>query len=697
MKKILVYKKKILCGIGIVLFFLLEFCLAYAEKKYIFLDFGKERFIFLSIVNLFLCMHFIIPISKMYNYFYEKRYVLAFGFLAIFTLLQYHGSSIAAWDFTIQRNYHIGSGSVMLGKISIIRGDEYYVSTPNLFSQQFNNYNPVSNILMGRTGNVTMFPTLPSKDISILGNICNIPYLFLPIGYAFSCSWWLKVLLIFFGSFELCMIVSEKNKLNSLAGAMLITLSGASCWWSNMLILGIGSLAIVVIHEFFKESKTIKRVLLSILLGILGANYLAMMYPAWMVPFGYVYLGFVIWIILENREKLNYKLLLYIPIVLAVMFGIFLPAFFNSYSIYLQTSSTVYPGARLSLGGEGIDKLFSYYINLFFPFKEFYNSSEYGNFMSFFPLMIIYAVIILIKNVVKKVKTDWFLLIFSIISILLCVWNFIPLPKWLAKMSLLSFSTPARCQLAVGYASILILIRILSKHSKNSLSKNRIIVSIICSVIFNAFVFNFVYDYFSDYVTLKMFLALAIITLPTVALILINYKKTNKILAIILIFISLITGLTVNPLSKGVGVLNSKPVALEIRKIVSSDKKGRWIGVSTNYAIPNYLVANGASTINSTNYYPNLSLWHKIDKNKLNEDIYNRYAHIQIELTNDETSFELLLHDYILIHLNINDLKKIDVQYILSTYKIENFDDDLECIYDDAGAFIYKVKNREEN
>lgn len=680
-------KKKI----SILLFLILEILIVYVERKYIFFDFGKERFILLSFINAFVCMHLYFSISKMYDFIYRRRYVLAVLFLVIFSLLQYHGSSMAVWDYTIQPGYHVSSGSIMMGKINVIRGDEFYVSTPTLFSQRYNNYNAKSSILMGREGYVSMFPTLPCWDISVLGNVCNIPYLLLPLKYAFACSWWLRLLLIFFASFELCMIVTNKNKLNSLAGAMMIAFSGASCYWSNMLILGVGASAIIVFYYFFKCKKKYHKILLAILLGIIGANYLAMMYPAWMVPFGYIYLGFLIWILIENRKELRLKMLLYIPIVLAVMFGIFIPTFLNSYSIYLQTSMTVYPGARLSLGGEGVDKLFSYYPNLFFALKQFYNPSEYGNFMSFFPLPIIYSIILILKKVGQKLKIDYFLLIMSIVAILLSVWNFVKLPEWLSKITLLSFSTPARCQLVVGYACIFMLIRIMSKYAKSSVSRKMVFVSIIGSLAFNGFVFKLVYDYFSDYISIKMWVVLFLVFIPTVTLIILNYKKTNKVLAIILIFISILTGVIVNPLSKGIGVLTDKPVANKIREIVSNDKDARWISVNDNYAIPNYLVANGARTINSTNYYPNLKLWNKIDNNKENEDFYNRYAHIQIELTNEKTSFELLLHDYLLIHLNINDLDKLDVQYILSTYELEDLEDKLECIYDEYNAYIYKV------
>lgn len=41
---------------------------------------------------------------------------------------------------------------------------------------------------------------------------------------------------------------------------------------------------------------------------------------------------------------------------------------------------------------------------------------------------------------------------------------------------------------------------------------------------------------------------------------------------------------------------------------------------------------SGASVINSTNTYPDLEKWSKIDEEGKYEDVYNRYAHINVEI-----------------------------------------------------------------
>ena len=112
--------------------------------------------------------------------------------------------------------------------------------------------------------------------------------------------------------------------------------------------------------------------------------------------------------------------------------------------------------------------------------------------------------------------------------------------------------------------------------------------------------------------------------------------------------------------------------------------------------LTNYVVANGARIINSTNYYPNFDLWKKIDKKGKYEDIWNRYAHIGIGLTKKNTKIKLGQTDVVLIELNNNDICKIDADYIISEKKnLEKYSDDsilITKIYDKENIFIYKVK-----
>lgn len=683
-------KKKI----ALILAIITEIIIVFFEKS-LSNSFSVDRFLILSLISFFFYAHFIFNIKDMYNFIYKKRYLLGLIFLITVTIFGFHGSSISAWNNIIQPNHNINDGGLILGIPRLIRGDEYLVSTPMIFSQVSNHFSATSNILMGHSSLVTMYPSLPCFNISLLSNIFNIAYLILPISNAFAFCWYGKLLLIFFATFELSMLVTKGNRLYALLGAMLVTLSPACSWWSVMPILGYGALAIVILNLFFKEKKLWFKIIYTLLFSIIGISYIMLLYPAWQVPFGYVYLCFVIWILYENKKELNKSQFIYLIISIVIIAMFVYLIFKQSYSIYLITAATVYPGNRFTTGGYGYHYLFDYMINIFFPCIPFYNPCEFSNFIGLYPI----PLVVTFLSTIKSKKRDILSILLLIVGVFLSLWNYIELPKEMVKLTLLSFSIPERTYIVVGYICIFLIIRNMSLNEKEETSKKSKIVSIILSIAIVFSITLLLKENFKEFINIYMFIVMNIVFIPIVYMLLLNNKKINKKLSICLIMLSLFAGGTVNPISKGTDVLTEKPFAKEIQKIVKEDKNGRWITVSSNYAVANYLVANGASTINSTNYYPNLTLWHMLDKEKKYENVYNRYAHILIELTNEDTNFELLTQDTIKLNINIKDIDILKIDYIVSQEKIDilesstiTFDD----IYAEDGIYIYKLRRSKQ-
>ena len=91
-----------------------------------------------------------------------------------------------------------------------------------------------------------------------------------------------------------------------------------------------------------------------------------------------------------------------------------------------------------------------------------------------------------------------------------------------------------------------------------------------------------------------------------------------------------------------------------------------------SFVNPDYLIACGARTYNSTNYIPNLKFWEKLDEKGEQDEVYNRYAHVYISLTDQATTMNLENIDYIHLDLNYEDLKKLNIDYILSTSELES-------------------------
>ena len=660
--------------------------------KYIsIVSFSYDLLLISSFVIIFIALHLVIDIKKIYEFMYRYRYVIGIIILSYITILGYNGSSIAFWNRIVQPN--TDNYDVVLGIARGIRSDEWLVNTPSLISQAYNGFSSTNSTLMGISSNVTLYPSLPAFDLSIICNIFNLPFLILPLKNAFALMWFGKLFVIFFAWFELFMIITKKKRINSLLGTVLITFSAANMWWYCNNLLAYGPLAILTIHYFINCNKVIHKLILSVLLSIVGLNYIFVLYPAWQVTFGYVFLCFVIWILIENKSKLKWSDLLYLLLSIIIIVAITIIVFNNSIDIFDVVTNTVYPGKRLSTGGYGYHLLFNYFASIFFPIISYPNPSEMSNFLSFYPIPIFMSIYYII---VKKNK-DLFLIVFSICAILLSLWNYIELPDVLAKISLISFSIPERSNIVVGFICVLLVIRLMSLHEDKEILKLKKINAAIISSIFTIILTVYIcYQILSNYLNTGMIIVSLIIFIPLMSLIIVNNKKTNKYLAVILIILSLYIGGTVNPINKGLNVLTEKPFAKEVQKIVNVDSNKRWLAVNSHFAIPNYLVANGAITINSVNFYPNFKLWHKFDPNETYEYIYNRYAHITVTLTNNNTNFELIENDKFNVNLNINDIMLLDVDYIVSQEDISPYQNDsvkLELLYEEDGMYIYKIES----
>lgn len=671
------------------------------EKGYLFAfrnssiskAFSFDRIFLFFMVALFVGLHFLISVSKIWDFVYRKRYYIGIVLFAFIVINGYHGSSVYQYNNVIEPNYSINENAPFLSEAKAIRSDEFLVDTPGILSQiHYNDDFAVTNdAIMAREGTtVYMFPQLPTKSISVLSNPKMLGFLFLPLEQAYSFYWYILFFVCFFATFEVSMLITKGKKLYSALGACLLTFSPAFLWWNQLSIFASGFSAIMLLHLFLKTDSRWKKLVYSCLIGYAGCVYIMTLYPGWLLPFGYVFLGLAIWQLIDNHKTLRWHYLFYFIPAIAVMAIILLPGFIGSENTIKLMGETVYPGARVSSGGYGSSLLYNYLIAPFYPFiRNMGNPCEASQFIGLYPIPIFIGAFVCYKNK-KDNKTDALLIILLVLTVFLGIWNYFDLPLF-AKITLLSISTPDRAQLVINMLCILILLRSLSLYEKETLNKKLVIVFALIAVLFTCFGIYIVRQTYPEYVSLRVIAFICVLFIPLITLLLINNTKGNKVFAGILIAVSLLNLATVQPISKGLGVMSEKPIAKEVQKIAAQDKEAKWVVVNSNETTifgQNYLLANGARVINSTNYYPNFALWHKFDPEKKYDEAYNRYAHIAIDIVEEETSFELLQGDLFKAKINKEELDKLEARYFVSP-------DDLTTISSEKYYFkeIYKKDN----
>lgn len=611
--------------------------------------------------------------EKLSDLAYQNRFWISGVLLIVLVFFEIHGSSILYWQ-----NYLSNLTSVYEPLVGISRGirsDEWAVNTPMMLSQYYNNsglFPYFSETIRGTLTDTFIIYGQPVRDIAIFFRPFHWGYLLLSPAKGLSFFWISRVIALFLVSFEFGMIFTKKSKMLSLIYALLITWSPVVQWWFaiNGLVemLVFGQLALVMITFYMNNQNYYKRSLYALVVLICAGGYILTFYPAWQVPLVYVFLALFIGVFLENREHFMWNkkdVGIGIGLILLLSLGM-IYILSKSGGTISSVMNTVYPGGSAETGGNQVSRLFLYPGNLFFAFSReltYANLCELAVYFDFFPMGIILTGWVLFK----QKKADKLLILMLLANAALILWCLFPWPEWLAKATLLSYSKPVRAFLAVGFLNILLLIRSLAlfegEFSKWIKAGTALLMSVVITLLS--------LKIYEGYLDLKMSILILFFLFGSFYVILRGNKEwARKVLLMISLVIIFVAGLFVNPVVSGLDAIYQQDLIKKIQQI-NSVENGLWIvdsGAEIGFPVINLPLMAGAPTINSTNVYPTLERWHLLDPDGSEEEIYNRYAHISMNLTNmnNETNFVLKSPDLFEVNLNIADLEKLEVSYVFS-------------------------------
>jgi hypothetical protein len=376
---------------------------------------------------------------------------------------------------------------------------------------------------------------------------------------------------------------------------------------------------------------------------------------------------------------------------------------------------TAYPGARVSTGGEAGWYVFAWVTNLFSPWSETANACEGAMFLGFFPVTEILAVAWLVSRRGRGMLM-WLLVA---VDALLITFSVAGLPAPLAQLLLLTPVSSNRAWLVVTLVEVFIYMHMLSSAGSREPDADaalarpaakgtlgllraravRIVAAVAALAALAVFLFNaraslpeFAVPFGFGLRSLALVGALAAVFAGLVLMA--GHAKARGVAAAMLIALSLAAGATVNPLARTLDAITAKPLYAKVRAIEESSP-GRWLATGSVGA--EYLIAAGAATVNSTNILPALERWSVFDPGAA-QDVYNRYAHINVSLTDGENRIlPGASNDSFNVEVNGNGLSLLGVDYLCV------FDgapvpaamlDCLEKIYDEHGVAIYLVASR---
>ena len=402
-------------------------------------------------------------INKIGEFIYKYRFIIAIIILAVGVLCEISGSSISSWNSILQTGI-TGDVDLLYGTPRSIRSDEWAVFMPMIFSQCLNGFEYFSEAIRGDLTDVFMIYGLPVMNLMQIFRPFLMGFLFLGISKGLSFFWLSRLIALFLVTFEFCMILSKKDKALSFIGALLVTFSPQIQWWfavnGTAELFVFGELAVVLLYKYMNTESFKKRLVILFFMIICAGGYMLILYPAWQIPLFYVFLVLAIWIIIENRKncKINKKDIISIILAILIFAGCMGYIFTKSIDTIKTITSTVYPGGRISLGGYGKDRFFSYPMNIFLPEKDIdlkTTTSESAVMFGLFPIGIIISIIAMIKNK----KMDLSIILLEIIHVFLCIYIVSGFPEILSKLTLMGNTVPERAFIAIGFIDILVLIR----------------------------------------------------------------------------------------------------------------------------------------------------------------------------------------------------------------------------------------------
>ena len=641
----------------------------------------------------FVMLHLFCDIKKLYDFIFRYRIAIGVGVFLLLVISKINFSSIGMWNTYIQPGSGSDFNTPVFGSPKPIRSDEWAIGTPKLFTYQYFAGEKINDIIMASPHSNLSASGL-QFSLSMLAKPFNIGYYFLGPEYGLSIFWCGMLVFELLMYFEFFLVFSNQKKLLSLMGSFLVTFSSFNLWWSFASAITYGASAVLFIYYFFSSSSIIKRVLFAFLVAVFGAAFVGNLYPAWLVPLGYLYLGIIIWCLIKNYEKIKkLRWFDWLICVVGVFFAfcIIFACLYNQRDYTEAITNTVYPGEREDTGWYSLYKLFLYPVSLKFPFDHTsINTSENGTFFSFFPLPIILSVFSLIKT--KKI--DFLSIWLIILSIYYTIYCTIGLPYVVAKYTLLTYSTAWRVADILGYIQIILLIRSISTMREFDIFIPKWL-AILVSAIIGLLTLKICYKYFSNYVGIQyLVIVIAFIIAVMFVCMAVRNKKVFISVSVVLSAVIVACGIYVLPIQRGIDVIYEKPAAIETQKIVKNDPDASWIAVD-QWVEANFYAACGAKVINSNNYVPNMEMWLKLFPDGEYEDIYNRYSNMIISLTSEQSVPELIQADLIKLNLNFSELEKLDVKYIASKHEViipdEYTDISIECIYVENGIYIYSL------
>ncbi len=620
----------------------------------------------------------------------KHRYKLGVVFLCAGLLMGLNGFSLTSWDRFVPTT---DSNNIVFGLKRDITSDTWALGIPSIINQ-VENGSPLKNKDIMTQGADATLMSLPTKDISMVGKPFLWGYLTQNISFGLSWNYLFKLIVLLLSSFEISYFLSKKNEKISLAFAILITFSPAIQWWMGQNMIDIIVLFQACLASWIvfwrREAGTVTRVLAALASISFSSGFITTLYPALQVPLAILLILMMGLVFTNKNQRRSAEKIDGILIALTVAGIVFIALRFLNITQEALTmiANTAYPGKRVNTGGQyGVAYFYHYFVQWVLPLKSSVqiNNCEAAAFAPYLPVLFLaFPIYVKFKN------NKWYYALFAYL-IFLTSWLFVSYPVWFAKASFFAYATESRLALVIGLLSVyLTIVTIAEIKERPQLAKKTgvLIASALAVFVMLALTISGKSIYNGIPLTGVVIWGVSAIIFGLYAYLLFTSEVKKSIY--LLFTVTMISGATVNPIAFGESSLRDSDLSMAIQKIEERDQGAYWL-IDDQFPYSNYLLAQGVRCFNTLNSYMDGEKWAVVDPSGQYEHFYNRYAHVSAEVVDGSTEIELNAPDAIVVKLDVEKIKKLNIKYILSKRDLSHFgftkkmDDKL------SGFSIYEV------
>lgn len=534
-----------------------------------------------------------------------------------------------------------------------IRSDEWVVNTQMTVAQKANDYQ-VKNSNIGDGQNMSIILDVPYKEWSQIFRPQNWSFFVMPFDNAFALKWWLLgYLLIISCYFFVLSMLPDKKILASLLSIGLF-FSPFVQWWYQYITIGplyYSFMTMTLITYLFRVHKRWQSWLIGAGISYLLVCFALVLYPPFQVPCALVIAAFTLGILLEKHKVIErHELLkrLAILFVAGVMAGACSLVFLNTRSDAVDaTMNTAYPGKRITKSG-GYDPVHLFSGNMDYqlnfnevashyqlPANGLTNQSENSSFLFIWPFIIVPFLLIMARDIKQRKVSDWPLYTSFGLLLVLILWLFVPYLPLIGNLMVLERVPHNRLILGLGLINMVILVLFMRQavQIRRWFSPARAFVYALGVFAFCLAIDLITHHRFPEYIGNLRLLAFAVPLPCIVYAILRNRLKLAALgFAAFCVFMTAHT----NPLYRGTAAVMPPELQSAITETSRGHPEGKWV-IENGY-LENFAIMSGSPSLSGLYAYPQLHLWRSVDdKQKTQEALYNRYAHVSINLDRTDT------------------------------------------------------------